>query len=75
MQEASSMKITFNPSRARIIAAVAAALIGWLFLQRHVNLGMVNLRLPELKPVHVVGCLAVLSITVVGLACLFWKKR
>jgi hypothetical protein len=65
------MKINFNPPRARIVAVAVAAWMVWTLLTRHVHLGVIDFRLPYLGPVHVIAALAIVCITIVGLARLY----
>ncbi|MBI5090906.1 MAG: hypothetical protein HZB26_00515 [Candidatus Hydrogenedentes bacterium] len=62
------MRVSFNPPRARIVAVVIAAYFIWSFLNRQVRIGTVDLSLPRLDQLHAIGALAILCITIVGLA-------
>ena len=65
------MRVQFSPPRARIVAVVIGAWLVYRLLTRHVRFGVVDVLLPPLEPVHVIAGLAILCITIVGLARLF----
>ena len=69
------MNISFNPPRARIVAVLIGAWMLWKLLHEYKIQSSVNLHFPALQPVHIIGAMAIIGITIVGLARLFLNNR